>query len=129
MSFQADIMGRGFKLFDYSKNTEEVSNRFLSTKLYHEIEQLAEHAGANSALKDVKVDSEICAALFEFDVSKLTTSMISLEFIDLKTDRSLWLEIVVSPHKLLEADVSDLEMLDFEEMFLNRGGIKEHGWW
>ena len=79
-------------------------------------------------LKSTIGDAELCAALFEFDLSKLQTDHTSLQFIDLQPDQSLWLELAISPHKLLETNEAELADLDFEEMFLVRGGIKDFGW-
>ena len=72
------------------------------------------HVGTHSSMKSANSDSELCAALFEFDLTKLQADPISLQFIDLEPSRSLWLELAISPHKLLEANDAELEHLDFE---------------
>ena len=40
----------------------------------------------------------------------------------------MWLEMKVSPHKLIEASESELPNLDFLTMFLVKGGGVEFGW-
>ena len=79
-------------------------------------------------MKSSFADPELCAALFEFDLSKIQSNPTSLKFIDLDPERSLWLEMVISPHKILEASDEELEELDFLNMFLVKGAIRDFGW-
>ena len=78
-------------------------------------------------MKSVVAAADLCGALFEFDLGKLDADWAHLQFIDLEPSRTLWLEMQVSPHKLIEASDAELPTLDFLTLFLVKGGIK-FGW-
>ena len=85
----------------------------MKTRFWLEMQQLQLYQGQNSCLKYTYADAETCAALFEFDLTMLRASPSSLSFIDLDPERSLWLELAISPHKILETADAELEELDF----------------
>ena len=115
---QTQCLAAGFELYFYSKATTEATSRFEKTMLWLELNELTKvKDSANSPIKSACLDSEVCAALIEIDLNTLQLDQEArhhLSFIELDASRSLWLELAISPQKLLEVEEDDLHELDFE---------------
>ena len=77
-SFQTDVKEKGFKCFDYTSHSDHIQEAFRKTKLYEELNQIATFADNSGILKSGIIHERACAALFEFELSRVKTSGASL---------------------------------------------------